>query len=274
MPQKITRKFWCFTSWTPVPESMPYNVKYGLYSVEECPSTGRLHNQGFIETRKAITMDTVKRYLADKSAHVEPAKAGFDANYDYCSKPGAYATYVIGSGCPTGQGTRTDLIRYADEIKSKGYQQSAMDNPVMFLKFGSRAKELANMFHKSPQWRDVYVHVKVGASGTGKSRSVYEEYKDIYKLEPPANSGAALYFDGYAGQSVLFIDEFDNWILYRKLLSLLDGHPLTCPVRYGTVSAMWTTVVITSNVEPSEWYPMENFRPLNRRIKRVQNYNP
>lgn len=272
MPQKLTRKFWCFTSWVPVPDSLPYNVKYGVYSVEECPSTGRIHNQGFFECRKAVTKDTVQRYLADRTAHVEPAKAGFDANYDYCTKPGAYDTYIVGSG--SGQGKRTDLERFAEDIKTKGYLATVKESPHMFIKFGARAKELASIFHKSPEWRDLDVIVKYGPTGTGKTRSVYQEYKSIYKLEQPASHSAPLYFDGYNGESTLLIDEFDDWIPFRRMLSILDGYPLTLAVRYGTVAAMWTTVVITTNVHPDRWYPGEENGPLLRRLKKVQNYTP
>jgi len=76
--------------------------------------------------------------------------------------------------------------------------------------------------------RDIKVIVLWGDAGSGKTRFVYDNHKieDIYKLN--VNSNGALWFDGYESQSVLLIDDFNGWIQYRDLLTILDRYPYRC----------------------------------------------
>lgn len=93
---------------------------------------------------------------------------------------------------------------------------------------------------------------------------------DWFKLEHPG--GHMVWWDGYEGQSLLILDDFTGWIPLTQLLNILDGYPMTLNVKNGRTMANWTTVVITSNLHPRDWYSKDvmahhdHGRALKRRI--------
>lgn len=114
------------------------------------------------------------------------------------------------------------------------------------------------------------VYVVNGDTGSGKTRSVYDEhgFRNVFKIGPPNQYKGAIWYDGYRGQDVLLIDEFAGWIGYRSLLQLLDVHPLRIPVKGGFTYAGWTKVYICTTKTIEQWYPRQiDLSELERRIK-------
>lgn len=91
---------------------------------------------------------------------------------------------------------------------------------------------------------------------------------NAYMVTKPNSGGGALWFDGYAGEEVMIIDEFYGWIHYDFLLRLLDRYPLKLQVKGGFVECRASKFVITSNREWKDWYPnVEDKSALERRIR-------
>lgn len=61
-------------------------IKYGIWQQERCPTTGRLHLQGYFEFSKPMRMSAVKRAIGDAAAHVEPRNGSREEARDYCRK--------------------------------------------------------------------------------------------------------------------------------------------------------------------------------------------
>lgn len=99
--------------------------------------------------------------------------------------------------------------------------------------------------------RKVKVLVLVGPPGIGKSHLVEESFPDAYKLK----MGEQIWFDNYQGEEVLWLEEFRGQIKISELLQMLEGIKQQLNVKGGHTYANWTTVVITSNEEPKQWYP-------------------
>lgn len=59
--------------------------KKGLYGREICPTTGRLHLQGFIHLKKAMRLTELK---IPYNPHLEHCKGSEESNIKYCSKDG------------------------------------------------------------------------------------------------------------------------------------------------------------------------------------------
>lgn len=78
-----------------------------------------------------------------------------------------------------------------------------------------------------------------------------------------------VWFDGYEGEPRLVIDDFYGWIKYGMLLRILDGHQFRGEVKGGHIYGHWTTVIITSNKRPDEWYKDGLTPALARRINEV-----
>ena len=83
--------------------------------------------------------------------------------------------------------------------------------------------------------RPLQVSYLYGASGAGKTRSIYETHdpRSIYRV---TNYRAArgVSFDGYHGQEVLVFEEFSSQIPIEDMLNYLDIYPLA--LRPGTTT--------------------------------------
>jgi hypothetical protein len=91
-----------------------------------------------------------------------------------------------------------------------------------------------------------------GPAGTGKSWRVRHEYAqqlgfteaDVFSL----NFEGSVWFDGYAGEKILLIDDFEPKGIKRSyLLRMVDIYPFMGQVKGGHVVAEWDYVFITSN---------------------------
>lgn len=93
--------------------------QFFCYQLERCPTTGRLHYQGYLECKSKSSRDRVKtRILRSERAHVDIAKGTAQQNLDYCSKSETSIkdTFKMFGEARPSQGHRTDLddmIRHA-----------------------------------------------------------------------------------------------------------------------------------------------------------------
>lgn len=178
---------------------------------------------------------------------------------DYCMKDGNYVEY----GEWHENGARTDLeeVHVAlDEGRSLRYISEEHFGP--FVRY-HKSFTTYQALHAPRELRFLEVQVLIGPPGSGKTRQAYEENPDSYWLTQSANG---VWFDGYDGQQCLIIDDYDGWIPYTYLLRILDIYPLRCEVKGGFTCARWKKVVLTSEVEVSQWYPDRDTDSLNRRI--------
>ena len=101
----------------------------------------------------------------------------------------------------------------------------------------------------------------------GKTSYVHDTHgDDVYVFDDYRNG----WWDGYSGQSVLLIDEFYGNIAYSTFLKLLDGYQIRLNIKGSFTYAKWTTVFITSNQHPKDWYPNGLTDAMNRRITDIK----
>jgi hypothetical protein len=81
-----------------------------------------------------------------------------------------------------------------------------------------------------------------------------------------------VWWDGYCGQDAVLIDDFDGWVPFRTFLQWLDVYPLTLPIKGGFVVANFSRVFITSNLDPTVWFPGVDYAPLLRRFSEVKHF--
>ena len=121
-----------------------------------------------------------------------------------------------------------------------------------------------------------YLH---GASGVGKTRSIYARHKakSICRITN-YRSARGISFDSYNGQDVLVFEEFNGQIPIEDMLNYLDIYPLYLPARYNDRVACYTKVYITSNLplekqyRTEQWDRPETWRAFLRRIHTVIEY--
>jgi len=275
--RRIRATRWCFTlnNYTAA-EIKSLDVKtsdkqlcsYIVYG-KEVGDSGTPHLQGYLELTSKRELSTVKLVVGNR-AHIECAKGTSKQASDYCKKDGAFTERGTLSN---GQGHRSDL----DDIGRRVLSGTSLDtiadtDPGMYTRYHRGLQALANTI-PSPKWRDVKVLVYWGPTGSGKTRAAMSLCGgDVYKLN--TNTNGTLWFDGYRGEKVLLLDDYYGWIKHGDLLTILDGYPYRCQVKGSFCNAQWTTVVITSNKPPQEWYAQGLNPALARRLTQVREFAP
>ena len=89
MKEGRTRK-WCFTAYK-LDECLSLkdsNPEYICWGVEKCPTTQRIHYQGFIAYKNAKKLNELKKRAP--TTHFEQTKGTVEQNIKYCSKDGEF----------------------------------------------------------------------------------------------------------------------------------------------------------------------------------------
>lgn len=242
--------------------------KYICWGIEECPTTKRIHYQGYIELLKPQRITALKKIAP--TCHFEARKGTQDEAITYCQKDGKFSEEGTRA---KGQGHRTDLEELKESLdKGLNLKEISDEHFEQFMKFNKSIKEYQLLHNKPRNW-EMDVVVLFGKPGTGKSRHAFEGFPDAYPMLQPTNG--AVYFDGYVGQETVIIDDFYGWINFSLLLKMLDRYPLIVHTKGSSVQFCPKKIIITSNSNPLDWYhdPNINVDALIRRIKKCVYYD-
>lgn len=277
----MTARGWCGTtweleSWQDVEECTTDNkLKYLVYQLEESPTTGAIHVQWYAEFVSPVRRGHVQRILGGRP-HCEPRRGSPHQARAYCTKQdtAASAPSEIGS-LPAGPGERSDL-KAVQEALDQGQTpaQVARSHFGVWAKY-YRAIDRYHLEHQPPRQWPMDVRVYYGRPGSGKSRRAFAEAGgDCYPL---GHSNGGAWFDGYAGQHTVVIDDFYGWLPWSFLLQLLDRYPLRVPTKGGHLPFISRVVILTSNSHPRDWYdstkPHIEYAALERRITNIEEMN-
>lgn len=220
--------------------------------------------------------------------HIEAVKGPYLSIVEYCTKrngdprwpghggrvdgtePSVWGVNGSDTVANVGQGHRTDIEDLHHQIVSVGANvQDLLLDPVYgpplgrnlnwaLAVQGARDRKITE---GSDTPRTIYTFF--GETGTNKTRRVFLETKKKYgnysNLYIHSLSGK--FWDGYTGQKDILLDEVSYESLKRSsidistMLRILDRYQVRVEVKGGV---QWLTndrVFITSNEEPTEWYP-------------------
>ena len=266
------------THWPSDPEAnfyfqlfKPEEMTFMLFQMEKCPSTGKLHLQGYLQMKKKSRMNRVKSFLP-RGTHLENMRGTVQEAIAYCSKeetriagPWNYGTR------PTTQGQRSDLLQVCEEIKRGATKRKiAEEFPEMVIKYSRGIDNLRYAVSESPRWRTLQVWWVWGKTGTGKTRLAMDSVQKVEDIFIVHSDGT--WWDGYDNQDTILFDDFYGQIKCEKMLRYLDGHPLQLPIKGSFVYARYTKVWITSNVHYSDIYknvPQDVKDAFERRITEI-----
>lgn len=268
MTTKNTARHWCFTAFEEVEiGELPNKVRYLIVQKEQCPETKKIHWQGYIELTDPVRFTGVQKIIGSK-AHCEQRRGTRQEARAYCMKKESQQEPPKEWGIwnEKDQGNRSDLQGAIKAVESGGMKQAAEEFPEVVVKHYKGLIYYNNVINKEEKDREIEVHVFWGPAGTGKTRTAYDFHRgELYKLD--LSSGQVPWFDGYDGEKVLLIDDFDGTQLkHQYLLHLLDRYPLQLQIKGGTTWAKWTTVIITSNKDPEIWFKEGLTDALRRRL--------
>lgn len=219
------------------------------YQVEEAPTTKKIHLQGFIIAKRRIRFNTLQKLFP--GVHIVKARGTQQQNIDYCSKSTSRikGPYKIGEFLKPGECKALSYV--CEGIKQhKPFTWAIDEYPEIYIRNYNglmRYREL--ILDEIPIFRQLEVHWYYGKTGTGKTRSVYEQEPNVYRCTRDAQ-----WWDGYFDQKAILFDEFYGDIRCKDMLNYLDGYRIQLPVKGGFVNARWTVVYITSNISPESVY--------------------
>lgn len=235
---------------------------------DEIATTGTYHTHVFLYSNSPIQFSTVKN--AFPVAHIETAYGSAQDNRNYILKGGKWAetekaeTSVEGTFeeygvMPTEKQQKAPMmVLIMDRVKA-GASTAEIIQEFPSMAFKSNDIDVMRQTLLSDRYmqenRDVRVTFLYGATGTGKTRGIYERHavSDVCRITSYKQGGGA-YFDAYRGQPVLVLEEFQGQIPITELLTMLDIYPLMLPARYADRVACYTQVYITSNKSLPEIY--------------------
>lgn len=260
---------------------------------------GRLHIQGCAAFRTRQYLTAIIRLFAllpeidgkRLHPHIEAVKGPYVSMVEYVTKadgdprwPG-HGGRIPGTECviwsesngddplsvarQVGQGHRTDIEdihtqilngrNYNDLLLDPVYGPSLARNGNWAIAVqGARDRKITEGYNIPRE-----IHVFWGETGTGKTRRV------LYETEKKFGDKGAVYihtlsgkfWDGYAGQKVVLLDEVSCESLRRAciditmMLRILDRYQVRVEVKGGVSYLVNTMVYITSNEDPELWYP-------------------
>lgn len=261
----------CFTehemkAWVPTHN----NIQYAIWQREKCPTTGKLHLQGYVQLVKARDMAWIKRNLFP-TAHLELARGGYEANKEYCSKDDTRDEGDAGPwehGTPKAQGARTDLGQIIQMAKEQKPVTEMLETVSSSLRYLNNAIKARALFQKD-RTEKPYVTYIWGPAGVGKSHYVFEKhgYHNVYVKDD------SQWWDGYDQQTVVLMDDCDlqnKWEM-STLLRLWDKWPYTVQVKGSTVKFNSPYIYITSN-NPIPAFILAH-TSLHRRIDKIYKYD-
>ena len=259
---------------------------------DEIATTGTYHTHIFLYSPSPIRFSTVKNRFP--TAHIDKTYGSAKENRDYIRKEGKWAetdkaetkvpdTFLEWGDMPAEKEEKApQMYKLIQEVRD-GISTANIIEGSPNLAFRVRDIDTLRQTLLSDRYasgnRKIEVWYIFGASGTGKTRGIYERHdaKDICRITNYRN-GRGISFDGYTGQDVLVFEEFHSQIPIEDMLNYLDIYPLSLPARYSDRVACYTRVYITSNLPLEkqyrnvQWDSLETWRAFVRRIHKVLEY--
>ncbi len=252
------------------------------------------HTHIYVCFSSRVRFSTIKRHFP--TAHIEAARGTVSENINYIKKAGKWendskhgtkieGTFEeYGDQPPDSRGKRSDMTELYEMVK-EGVSNAEIlarnqDYILQIEKLDKLRTTILTEKYRGERRSNIEVTYVSGATGSGKTRDIYDEYGDenVYRVTDYRHP-----FDGYNHcEPVIMFDEFRSSLPLSEMLLYLDIYPLELPARYANRYACYTKVFVVSNwplekqyghdKEGDEGSDEESWSALLRRIKKVKVY--
>lgn len=176
---------------------------------------------------------------------------------NYCKKEGFYLEFgrlpgsrSIGDDELSAKEMKRKAIQWLESDENKYCRWKDVPATLLMTPGFLQAWTAKRRVLLGPDRPDLRIITIVGPTACGKSYASHNILPDHAKCFY-GNSGA-WFSNGDA--PVLLIEEFSGQIPLQKMLTILDHYPFQLEEKGGFSPALYTTVVITSNITPDHWY--------------------
>lgn len=247
------------------------NMFIGL---EECPTSNRLHFQGFVRFSSGKTWQAAKgKFFQLDKLHIEVAKASDTANRDYClslgkheDKPG-HIKRLIDFGEVALQGKRNDITSAIEILTNFGKMRDVLEevhnyqacrHSELYLKYKEKPRAVP-----PPDYKVINIH---GGAGSGKTKFCY----NYCSPELPFRPVSYKWWEGYDAHPIILLDDIRcDFCKFHELLTLLDIYPFRVETKGGSREIQAKTIFITTPIPLVQMWSQrtaEDLKQLKRRI--------
>lgn len=242
----------CITHYGEPFEDIPDKLQYLAFAEETCPTTGRKHYQTWAYAKSVMRFTQWKTLFPGD--HIERMHGTFDQNDKYCSKENEMTTFGLR---PMGNGKKRSLEDLAHSVTNAGLTGQRLseivtqeENRATYVQYHSgitnlyrhAVTEKLRRVDKNLAPEVIYIS---GPPGCGKTRHVYEQEPDIYRV--PDHDGYK-WKDGYSGEQAVLYDNVSikNCTRPETLLQEIDRYFIQVPVKGGYIGWRPLRIYITS----------------------------
>lgn len=233
---------------------------YLIVGLETCPTTGRIHHQGYMEIPDKRSLRSVIKSLG--GCHAEHSYEKEPPNTKYCSKD---KNLVFERGQRKQQGKRTDLEGIRERIVEGDSLESIADDNFASWTRNHRALAIYKQWKIKKRDESVAKTVIVlwGKTGAGKTLTARRAGASIVEY---LKGG---YFTEEVSDKIICIDEIDKGdITAQILLKITDRYNIKVNIKGGSAWVVADTVYLCANKHPRDWDCWDD--GLKRRITEIR----
>nr|QGF19388.1 replication associated protein [Antarctic circular DNA molecule] len=276
MPAKVDNKdrhrnfMWTLNNYTDEEvtqiKSLSPSVTYNVFGYEVGKENNTPHLQGATIFKTVKTWKQAKDMLPVRCAELQQIIYLQEA-LDYCVKDGnIYETGVKPITQEAKGKKEIDRHRHINKLaKENSLEELEKLYPDVWRRDYTKLKTIAKDHMVTPASIPVLNNEWIyGPTGTGKSRSVLDRYPNAY-----LKAADTKWWDGYQGQDVVFIDDFDKYHVAQgyHIKIWADHKPFLAETKGGAMVIRPKQIIITSNYSISEiWEDLTTSEPLHRRF--------
>lgn len=248
-----------FADWRP--DGLPGEASYLKGQAEQGHESGFLHWQLVIYFPRKVRLATVKRCLCN-TAHAELSRSSAVEAYVFKEDTRVPDTQFEFGDKPCPRASKKDWEKIWNSAVDGEYDSIPHDVRVRYYS----AIRRISADHAKPSAIVRTAHVFYGSTGTGKSHRAWSEAgQDAYPKDPKTK-----FWCGYQGHKHVVIDEFRGGIDVAHMLRWLDQYPVSVELKGSSTPLKATTIWITSNLHPREWYPGLDASTVAALLRRLQ----
>ncbi|WP_164880433.1 replication protein [Clostridium manihotivorum] len=247
------------------------------------------HTHIFVCLTSRVRFSKIKKYFP--KAHIEAVKGNVSENIAYIKKSGKWEndtkhgtsikdSYEEWGEIPSNNKGKLRDMEELYQMVLDGWSNSEIiaknqDYILQIDKLDKLRTIILTERFKGTRRLDLEVTYCYGVTGSGKTRSVLDEFGDynVYRVTDYSHP-----FDSYNCQPVIVFDEFRSSLTIKDMLNYCDIYPLELPARFSNKYACFTKVFIISNWSLEMQYKdlqqidKESWNAFLRRIKKVKVY--